>query len=223
MDEIINAIVALITAIIGVLGTVYKIGFKKNDERLNEYYKNVLKPFIVEYKKNKKVNAAKFMKNVVKYDDDFVPKYVCSLMNSESKEELKKVLIYDYFEFYCNDSNIMKRIIDKIYKTMTFVIFFFSFVLLFYGIFDFSSGFYMIVPFNIYSVSKNTESAMFENDFQYIVRMLRGILFFFLSILCVKIASDSNEDIYTVKKKKIKKLINKRVKTYDKKIETVVL
>ena len=116
MVEKVNTAVALITAIIGVISTVYKIGFKKNDERLNAYYKNVLKPFIVEYKNNKKVNAAKFMKSVVNYDDDFVPKYVFSLMHSESKEELKKVLIYDYFELYHNDDNIMKMIINKIYR-----------------------------------------------------------------------------------------------------------
>lgn len=64
---------------------------------------------------------------------------------------------------------------------------------------------------------------MLDNNCQYIARMFRGILFFFLSILCVKIASDTNEDIYTVKKKKIKKLIDKRVKTYDKRIKTVVI
>lgn len=224
MIEKINAIIALITVIIGVLGTVYKIGFKKNDERLDEYYKSVLKPFIVEYKKNKKINTVKFLKDVVMHDEDYVPKYVFSLMHSESKEELKKVLIYDYFEFYRNDDNIMKKIIRTVGRVSAFSLFFFSFFLLLFCIIYILSIFYML-PVDIYDMLNNLEvaSITFIKIKVYTFKIISGLVLFLLSILCVKLASDTNEDIYTVKKKKIKKLIDKRVKTYDKKIETVVL
>lgn len=65
-----QGIITFIVSVIGMLTTIYKIGFKKDRGRVQAYYEKILRPFAVAYQKNNDINAINFLKNIAKRDND---------------------------------------------------------------------------------------------------------------------------------------------------------
>lgn len=220
MEEF-EKLLLLVTSAIGTLTAIYKLVFKNDSKRKKLYYEKVLVPFIVAYKKNSNINSIKFVKNTVDNGSDDVPKYIFWLVEQNRKDELKKVLLYDYFDLYKNDSNQMDWLTYYISRILEYVIFIGAYVLAFLGGAFFGLWFYSILV-AIWGSIEN--GVVLWRD---MLNSFSNILYFAACegayILCILVVKKLNRDMYTYNKKKIEKMIEKKVKRYNKKIDEVVL
>ena len=225
MFESIQSIIAIATSAIVLLTTIYKICFKNEISRSAAYYNKVLVPFVIKYKKKSNIKPTKFLKSVVKRNNDNIPKYIFYLMEKEDDEKLKKVLIYDYFDIYNNDDNTMTRIMRGINRAIAYFLFFISFFALFESCYCMSIVVYTVLALGYQLISKEMNSLIIQTELKGNIFWMAviAIILFGISLLCVVIAREINVDTYTLKEKKIKRLIERRVKTYDKKKEMFVL
>ncbi|MEE1082117.1 MAG: hypothetical protein UH850_00010 [Paludibacteraceae bacterium] len=208
-------IISLIVSLVGTLTAFFKMsGFKKGHEREKAYYENILKPFVVEYKRNDSINAVEFLSSRLKRSDDNVPKYIFFLYDNKGEDSLKKVMLYDYFDLYRNDENTMVRIMKGITKAMQYLLFGLTLVFAFYASFFFGSAILSIIFIITNGLGK--PKTVF-NDWNLIRdSFLQGALCLGLSYLFAFLVKIMNDDRYTLEKRKIKKLISKKEKSYDK-------
>lgn len=225
MFKNIESIIAIITAAISLLITIYKMVFKHNVGRSKAYYQDILIPFIDAYTKNNNIKPTRFLKNIAKRTNDNIPKYIFYLIDNKQDEKLKKVLIYDYFDIYHNDDNTMRKITKGIQKVLSYILFCFSFLALFFSSYCIALAIYTLFSNIYYIFSNNIEfkNVLSQQLKQFYFQVTMSFLFFGISLLCVKVSSIFSDDTYTLKEVKIKHLINKRVQTYDKKYDTFVL
>ena len=132
--ENVTMVIAAISAVIGVTATIYKILFRSDAKRVEKYYEEILKPFIIDYHKDRNMNVINFLDNKAERDNDVIPKYIFYLIDNgkEKSEDLKKVLLYDYIDIYPNDNNKMLRFMEMISKFLAFVMVAMSFSFLLY-------------------------------------------------------------------------------------------
>ena len=206
--ENVTMVIAAISAVIGVTATIYKMLFRSDAKRVEKYYEEILKPFIIDYHKDRNMNVINFLDNKAERDNDVIPKYIFYLIDNgkEKSEDLKKVLLYDYIDIYPNDNNKMLRFMEMISKFLAFVMVAMAFSFLLYGAVCISFSLILFLQF----ISENIRLA-FE---------LLG-----LSIICLAFSGVSiqitrliNEDMYTLKEKRMRKLIQRKTKYYDKNI-----
>lgn len=214
MTEKLKTIIALVSSLIATLSLIYDVCLKKERKRLELYYEKVLKKFVIAYQKNKNINVVEFVKSIVCRKDDSIPTYIFYLIDNNNSEELKKILIYDYIENYKNEYNTMSRIIKAIRKLLIYVIFLSSFVFLFMGAESF-----IIVILNIIDDFNLQFSVLIQNSTIYLRWIILAIVCLGISIGCLQLTKYMNTDIYTLERKRIKKIISQKVRIYDKKIE----
>lgn len=225
MIDFLRDVVANIAAVIGGLATIYKLGLNNNRSRTQKYYKSILKPFMVAYKKDKSISSVKYIKKNAKRKSDNIPKYIFYLAEKDEEEELKKVLLYDYLDLYNNNSYIINQFAKVVYKVVVYFIVFLSYFSLFLCGF-FLSRMMLIIFDRLYYIVKSKiklqEILKMDIDFlwQYIVI---EILFFSMYVLCLYIAEFINIDRYTLKERAIKRMIKSKVDKYDKKNSKFVL
>ena len=63
MFQSMESIIAVITSIITLAVTIYEICFKNEKSRSDTYYKELLVPFIIEYKKKSDIIPIEFLEN----------------------------------------------------------------------------------------------------------------------------------------------------------------
>lgn len=206
--ENVTMVMAAISAVIGVIATIYKMLFRNDVKRVEKYYEEILKPFIIDYHKDRNVNVINFLDNKAERDNDVIPKYIFYLLDNgkEKSEDLKKVLLYDYIDIYPNDNNKMLRFMEMISKFLVFVMFTMSFSFLLYGAVSFSFCLILFLQF----ISENIRLA-FE-------LLGLSIICFVSSGVSIQMTRLINEDMYTLKEKRIRKLIQRKIKYYDKNI-----
>ena len=216
-----QGIITFIVSVIGMLTTIYKIGFKDEQNRTQAYYKETLLPFIVAYQKNSNMNTIKFLKDAVKRDNDNVPKYVFYLLDNQERDKLRKVLLYDYFDLYHNDDNTMRRIMKWISRFLVYLLFGASLFITFYGSFFLVSGVLSILMDLVHGFDGTINGV---DTWKWSLKnIFLGLVSIFLSIVYISLVKKINDDRYTFKKKKIERLINKKVKLYDKYSEKNVI
>ena len=215
----VTAIVGLITAIITIFSEYKGIVNKKNRE--DQYYKNLLKPFVKEYTKNKDINVLDFVKKKVERNDDNIPQYIYYLLEKKDSR-LYKVLIYDYSNLYQNEENRMSKMLRNISRFLYYLLFFLSLVLLFFGAYAIGIDILFIVMKLFQLLFEGFKE--FQKDWNYFVKYLviafTGLAGCYLTNLAIR---ELNYDRYTIKKKKIEKLIDSSVKIYDNQNEKIVL
>lgn len=199
----------------GVLTAIYKIGFQRDNKRESKYYEEILNPFICVYKRNQTVNAIKFLKNIIKDDNDFIPKYIFLLMKENEEEKLKKVLICDYCELYRNEDNKVKQIMRIVLKATNYILILFALFMVFLGGKYFSDG--------LMDIGQHLKDIFAEKEWEHLVNIKNGIVFWGMSFAMIWLALLLNKDRYTLKKRKANKIINKAVKIYDNKINNIIL
>ena len=206
--ENLENIVGIIVSGISIMTAIYKICFRKDTKREKAYYEKVLSVFVRTYKKNQDINAIKFMENILEDNDDIIPKYVIELVKDKNNDSLKKVLICDYCELYCNEENKIKKLFGVIEKTIIYLQVGTALFLLFGGSILITVGVVDITTQKWIEGLKNCAA---------------GILTIGVSVFAVWLAGILNRDNYTIKKKRAKKIIDKKVKTYDKRYDDVIL
>lgn len=211
--DVINGIITTITTVIGSGTIIYNLLLRDSRKRKAQYYEELLKPFVVEYKSNLDITMTSFLNNKADCSNDNIPKYVFYLIDKCQKENkiedksidnqeiIKKVLIYDYFDLYSNEYNKKIHIFEVIKKLVTYIMILTSFVFLFSSVW-YTSNF--MIEFAKERIINNYSNLLF------------GIKCLFLSVIFALLPDFFYDDMYTTKKHKIEKLINKKVKRYDK-------
>lgn len=205
MDQL-KTIIAIISPMITVITLVFNIILKKNVQREYRYYEKILKPFMECYMQDNSFNAWKLCKNKLSYIDEDIPKYVLFLMKEKDKERLVKILFVDYFEIYPNDNK-------SVLNALSFVMKLFYDILIVLSIFLFTLGICTcFLAFIIIVESFFTPPLIIKN----MIMLFVGIILIFISVFIMKTNTYHNDDRYTCKMKRIKKLIDQKVKMFDK-------
>ena len=216
MDKV-QAVITFILSLITFGTVIYKLIIKKTHKREDEYYDKVLKPFIIKYAKNKNINAVKCIREIVHREQDYVPKYIFYLLDNNRKEELKKVLIVDYFDLYNNDSNNIVRGSNYLQKALLYVGMFFVLIFLSLGV-----GLIVLYALSlllsiIYEFIENGLQAIKYIDWKmHITGGIVGGSCILISFGMAKLYLKKNIDRYSIKESHINKIINKKVEGYRK-------
>lgn len=232
MLDIASKIVALVVAAVGAITTIFNVFFQGERKRKQKYYESLLKPFAVAYQRDPNINTVAFVQSRVNREDDSIPKYIFFLVDSQKLEEddlvkkqannetkelstdrdrLKKVLIHDYFNFYPNEYNKKRNLFEAVQKILTYLMFLLTFLFIFLGAFLIASGAIMLISCLFAVISK--VPADWCGAVKY---TLVGLVVSFAGLLPIKISEFQSGDIYSVKKKKINKEINKKVSRFNK-------
>lgn len=180
------------------------------------------------YKQNTDISAVKFVKSKVTRDNDNIPKYIFHLIDlhttqcrepltqqeaqsnnlaQQTDERLRKVLLNDYLNLYSNEYNKKQVVLETACAILNFFPFFMLFIFVFYGALMLTQAFLPLIFFLF------TDSVAHTKHWQWSVRdILMGMGFACLSIVPLKLSEKFSRDMYTVKKKHIQKLIEKRFK-----------
>lgn len=213
MKDNISWAITIIASILTTGTLIYKIFIKKAIEREKKYYEIILKPFIEKCIAEDEQNALREIENQIHHTDEFIPKYIVYLIdeakkNAESNEvtadnKLIKVLKVDYLDFYPNDEYSLMRLIKFLTKMSNCIILILSFLFLFFGCKSLLDGFVDLFSSNWLWIS--------------IYKLLLGILGFVMYFVGICFVLLLDRDRYTIRKSKIEKIINKKVKLYNKK------
>lgn len=208
MIDTIQGVIAVIVAAIGALTTIYKLGFKKNRFRTKKYYKSLLRPFKIACENNSDINAIRFIKKNTKRDNDNIPAYIFYLVKIDDGERLKKVLLYDYYAYYPNDFNKMGGIRNNINKTIVYFLWIVAHIFLLYAA-TFAAVIFFFVILNVSGKI---------NEIVNLIRMpfIFSLISLIFSFICLFAADFCDKDIYTLKGKKLEKIINEKIKLYEK-------
>lgn len=207
------------------LGTkIYKKLFTNSIKREKEYYKKVLIPYIDAYKSGNKRALESTIIQIKRTDED-IPKYIFHLIdqlqitgnNEIYNTKLHKVFVYDYLDIYPNDDNLMTRLADTGIKLVTYVMYVLAFIFLVTACIYFSN---FVSCFILGDV--NNDINLFKISNTNVDDILSGVIYLILYLVAVGAAIFFNFDRYTADKKKIKKIIDRKIKLYDKKIENYV-
>lgn len=214
-------IYVLIAGILSFVVATFNKENQKYDKNKNKYFKMFLLPYfnscVVE---NNDVGLFYDLKTRDK-NNQYIPEYVHYLRRMNRNEDLNKVLIADYLNFYPSKKKSINKSMDTIFNITDIIMYFISFIM----ILLLMTITAIIIPSflsDLYGIINNTSdsSIIFGRIsvpvfvFFIIVSMsLLGLYIFLIKYLQKNI---SKKDIYTYDKKFIDKLIKERKKRYNK-------
>lgn len=196
MLEIIKAIVATITAVLGTYELIYKKVVKKELDKKVKYYNEILKPFIKEYRKNTNIDSIEYIrKHEEKLEVDEVPRYILYVLYENAEQKMKNVLLYDYLEIYDNERGKIRRITKGINRLLMYILFFIllAFLILFSM---------LIATILLDFLNGNFNGIIIEALIAFVCIMVAFLLNLGIYVI--------NEDDYTLNIKKMKKLTKKK-------------
>lgn len=176
---------------------------KKNLDLKEEYFKNILVPYINKYRKNKKINPIKFLKSKDEENIYFIPPYIFYLLDERNKVDLHKVLIEDYKENFPSSKNSIWKTFNRLDKIIDLI-----------SVFLLGILFGLISLLIIVLIIEMFKSTNLNDVFKYIVYIILFIIG--LVILTLLNRNSLKNDDYSSSKSIIIKLINKKKKGYDK-------
>ncbi len=218
LKDNINWVITLIASILTTGTLIYKAFFKKAIDREKNYYEKILKPFIEKCKVEDEKIALREIKNQIHHTDEFIPKYILYLMDEAKKntvndnaiEDMKliKVLKCDYFDLYPNDEYLLIRLLKVFSKMLHCIIIFVAFLFLLVGGESFYNGF----------------ADLFSSNWSWLsmYEFAIGVIGFVMYIVCIHVVLLFDRDRYTIKKSKIERMVNKKVRAYDKRCNMFV-
>ncbi|TGY43175.1 hypothetical protein [Clostridium perfringens] len=176
---------------------------KKNLDLKEEYFKNILVPYINKYRKNKKINPIKFLKSKDEENIYFIPPYIFYLLDERNKVDLHKVLIEDYKENFPSSKNSIWKTFNRLDKIIDLI-----------SVFLLGILFGLISLLIIVLIIEMFKSTNFNDVLKYIVYIVLFIIG--LVILTLLNRNSFKNDDYSSSKSIIIKRINKKKKDYDK-------
>lgn len=224
-------IITLVGAIISFIIAYLDKGEKKYETLKDEYFEKVLVIFYKSYKKNSNINPVKFIKYRFIENQVFIPKYIYYLIENNDKEKLAKVLIVDYCNYYPNFNNSARNTMNKLFRKIYIIMLFFYTTYFILAMFNIRSSFFTLIEsinyeikggnmrsnsFILQLISSSLGYIMFPN---WVVDLLNLIFMIILNVLPLYIVNMylNNCDEYTLKIKRIKKIVSKKVNIYNRK------
>ncbi|MDK0734985.1 hypothetical protein P7A61_05295 [Clostridium perfringens] len=176
---------------------------KKSLDLKEEYFKNILVPYINRYRKNKNINPIKFLKSKDEENIYFIPPYIFHLLDERNKVDLHKVLIEDYKENFPSSKNSIWKTFNRLDKIIDLI-----------SVFLLGILFGLISLLIIVLIIEMFKSTNFNDVLKYIVYIVLFIIG--LVILTLLNRNSFKNDDYSSSKSIIIKRINKKKKDYDK-------
>ncbi|MEG2412583.1 MAG: hypothetical protein RSA29_17100 [Clostridium sp.] len=224
-------IVTVIGAIISFIIAYFDKGEKKYEDLKDQYFEKVLIVFYKNYKKNSDINPVKFMKHKFVENEVFIPKYIYYLIENNDKEKLAKVLIVDYCNYYPNFNNSARNTINKLCRKIYIILLFIYTVYFVWGMFNIIPSLSMLMEsINYYIKGSLMKSNLFIlqlisptlGDIMlpiWVVDLLN--LIFIIILICLPLYIInlylSKCDEYTLRIKRIKRMVSKKVNVYNRK------
>lgn len=205
-----------ISAIIGGILTLITTYFSKENNKYaklkDEYFKELLIPYVSNYQMNRYINPVKYIKKRYSYSNYYIPTYIFYLIEEDEKDKLHKVLIEDYKELFPSKLNSYSHTFIKISNLIEILSVFLYFGVVSYIAFLIFNEFNKILINNKFNVDL----------FNFILALLILILFIsslifllFIEYKFVGLANINMDDKYTTKLKYINKQVKYKVKKYD--------
>lgn len=226
--EILKGILNLIVSAIAAIGVLYNTYFKKSDVRVRKYYEEILCPFIEKYspktpqqQPNKK--AIKWVKSKVKRSDETVSKYVTYVLEHKSINDAEKVLLTDYYSLYDNKGNRFCNNLGKFQTLLSQISLLYSIVLIIMACTLFSVKIVTYITYIINSLDRisNTITSIANSFPNCLINELKAYVLvlslYFVGTYLSKLSFYSDSDMYTLNIRQIEKLIDRKIKEYDKK------
>lgn len=208
MEKFFTVFTGVLSALICVIKFYFDL--KKNSTKISlkeKYYRKILIPFYVKYKKKKNNGdfCKKFINKKRKKYIECIPTYVIKILEKEP-EKLYMMLIFDYVHMRENDTTFRNKINDNFSKLFNTLLYYLSMVIGSCGIVEL-----LLYIFELIIGIKFNKIEII----QYIVRILSGITICLIYSFISKFIMDS-KDLYILNNKYIDKHINKRNKWYEK-------
>ncbi|MBE6061213.1 MAG: hypothetical protein E7215_13740 [Clostridium sulfidigenes] len=216
-------LLGIVGAIITFIITFFNKEQSKCGKLEQEYFEKLLVLYVNEYMKNNEVNSIRFIKKKFNRRDYFIPSYIFYLVDKGDKVLLHKVLIEDYREKCPNNANVILKTMDNIFHTMNFIVIFIYYIFIFVvGILFlmtlkelFNIAYYFI---NDIASGMNISNSNISNLKFYIVAMIIMVIILILILILwfLKFFINNINDDYTMIDKKIKGIVEKKKRRYDK-------
>ena len=229
-----SKLIALIVASVGAITTIFNTFLLNEKKRKQAYYDCLLKPFVMAYKQDPDINPITFVQSIIKREDDNIPKYIFFLLDTEklqnqenhknsadlasNSEKLKKVLIDDYINLYPNSRNKKLNLFEAVQKVIDYLLFLVMFLCVIIGSFVMTSAILLLISF-LFAETPPAVSDCWNN----LKNILIGIAIAFAGLIPIKISEWTSQDMYTIKKSRIQKIISEKVDRYDSRIDEFVL
>lgn len=214
-------LLGIIGAVITFIITFFNKEQSKYSKLEQEYFEKLLVLYVNEYMKNNGVNSIRFIKKKFNRKDYFIPSYIFYLVDNDDKVLLHKVLIEDYREKYPNNANVILKTMDNIFHTMDFIFIFIYFIFIFVIVFFFMMTLKELLNITYYYINDIASGMNIANsnipDLKfYIVVMIIMVIVLILTVWFVRALINSINDEYTMIDKKIKSIVEKKERKYNK-------
>ncbi len=142
-------------------------------------------------------------KRVATYYEELLKPFI-KAYHKDKSEDLKKTLLYDYSCIYPNESNKIMKFIETFEKLLKFITLVLSFTLFIFATICLS---FTLILFILY---------LFGSNIAFLDLFWPSIACFIISIIIFQVYKLIDKDMYTFKECKIQKLVNQKIKNYDK-------
>lgn len=216
--EMLIKLMPVITTAVGIITlliTCFNKEYNNYIELKKKYFECLVDPYIINYRKNKKINPIEYINDNYNYEDTYIPKYINYLVEKEGKYNLHKVLVVDYIEGFKSKENSFYRTFDKIRNVVIIISVFSLFVAI--------NGFmiktmWLIFEFVNTVKATNLKELLIELLIvAALIIVISLIIFLYFWILGhIFRRSIKDEDIYIYELSNIKKQIEIKIKYYNK-------
>ncbi len=213
-------IFGVISTIVTVIVTLFNKEQKKLEELSQIYFKEILVPYINEYRKNNNLNSIKFIKKRYGNKEYYIPHYILYLMDNNNKDLLHKVLIVDYWKIYPNNENSVSNTINSLTMIFNFLVIF-SYIIMgsIFAFFIIQSIKFICSELWInrgVSITITIGNSSIPGVLEYIILLISGLLALVYSKFAYSFTLKYTKDEYTININKIDKILKKKEKKFDK-------
>jgi len=209
----------LIIAVIGIFHFYYKKEMKKFEVWQEKYFDEVLSPFRLKYLENSGFVIKDFIDEIMIYEKPHIPNYILHVARQGDYEKLKKIFVADYETMNPSQRNLFSNAHVKVLEV---ILFFCAFILILgtsplvlISLMFFILSFGDVVVYILGLVHGGVVLANAMNFSNIISFIIFGGSSVFLMWALITIIN-SYSDYYSLKNKKIDKIIVRKEKAFEK-------
>lgn len=191
-------------SIAGIISFVIAFFNKEHDKYIKNreiYFDVFLVKFYDSYRRNPNFNMKKFYNKSFSYHDIYIPPYINYLLDNRKYDELKKVLLIDYYELFPSVNNVFKQAILNLINVIDFIYYLIIFLTLMILLAI------MVLLFGVMGIIYKSINVY---DISLLVLSLSIVTIILKSVLKYL----KTNDIYTYNRKDITKIINKKIEKF---------
>jgi hypothetical protein len=200
----------IILPVIGYLAASFNSEYDKYANAREKYFTDFLTIFYDAYRKDKDMNVRYFMKVNYNYSLYYVPPYISYLLERNRIEEIRKVLLSDYYDLMPSYKNIILNTMSRLFNLGDFFVFILMFIASI-AIATFTVTLLGLLGFTNQQI--DTVSLI----------MLVGSIIVFALVLIRTIKSILENNLYTFSESQMERMISKKSSCYNKLLKEMLL